>query len=79
MQIDPIIVAAAIALMSAMGALILHFLRGLGSGSLLPRSSVPREDYDAQIAIVKSYADRFGEQTEAVKALTKAVEALAGR
>lgn len=79
MTIDPVIVAAAIALLSAMGGLLLYFLRGLGSGSLLPRTSVPREDYEAQVAMVKSYADRFGEQTEAVKTLTRAVEKLASR
>jgi hypothetical protein len=78
MTTDPVIVSAAIALIAAMGGLLLYFLRRLGDGSLLPRATVPREDYEAQVAIVKSYADRFGEQTDAVRALTKVVEKLAG-
>ena len=76
MTIDPVTVIGAIA---ALGGLLLFFLRAFATGAILPRTTVPREDYDAQVAIVKSYADRFGEQTRAVEKLTAAVEKLAGR
>lgn len=79
MTVDPIIVAAAIGLMTAMGGLLLLVYRSFANGSLHPKATVPREDYDAQVAIVKSYADRFGEQTVAVTRLVKAVEKLADR
>ncbi|MDP9143883.1 MAG: hypothetical protein M3N43_04160 [Actinomycetota bacterium] len=76
MTIDPAIVIGAI---GAMGALLLFIVRAFATGAILPRSTVPREDYDACVAVVKSYADRFGEQTEAVRALTGSVEKLATR
>ncbi len=60
-----------------MGGLLLFIVRAFATGSILPRSTVPREDYDAQVSLVMLYADRFGEQTEAVRALTGAVEKLA--
>lgn len=74
MTIDPAVVIGAIA---AMGGLLLFIVRAFTSGSIHPRSTVPREDYDACVAVVKSYADQFGEQTAAVRALTRAVEKLA--
>ncbi len=79
MVVDPIIVAAAIGLMTAMGGLLMLVYRSFANGSLHPKATVPREDYDAQVAIVAKYADRFGEQTEAVKALVQAVEKMASR
>ena len=75
MTIDPTVVVGAIL---ALSGLLGFFLRAFATGAILPRSTVPREDYDALLATVKEYADRFGEQTSAVAALTKVVEKLAG-
>lgn len=76
MTIDPLAVIGAI---GAMGALLLFIVRAFATGAILPRSTVTRDDYDAQVRLVTSYADRFGEQTRAVERLTAAVEKLASR
>jgi hypothetical protein len=46
------------------------------SGRILPRNTVPREDYEALRQINASYAEKFGQQTDALKALSAAVDKL---
>ena len=42
----------------------------------MSKNVVPRADYERIVAINESYAAKFGEQTEAVKTLTKTVDTL---
>lgn len=49
------------------------------TGRILPRNTVPREDYEALREINASYADKFGQQTEAVKVLSAAITKLASK
>jgi hypothetical protein len=67
LTIEPAVVIGAIA---AMGGLLLLVIRQFMSGTILSRTVVPREDYEAVLAINASYAEKFGEQTAAVGALT---------
>lgn len=73
MTVDPIIVAAAIALLSGMAGLLLLMYRAFMSGDLHPRGTVPRESFDRLTAVNEMYASKFAEQTEAIKALTAVV------
>ena len=73
MTLDPAVVIAAI---SALGALLILMFRLFLTGAIHPRNMVPREDYEAQVAITASYAAKFGEQTEVVKASSTTVEKL---
>lgn len=79
MNVDPVLVTAAIALLTAMGGMLLLVYRSFANGAIHPRSTIPREDYEAQVQIVAQYAERFGEQTKAVEKLIAAVEKLASR
>ena len=68
-------------LLGPLGALGLAFLM-LGlfyTGRILPRNTVPREDLVALLAINASYADKFGQQTEAILVLGAAVAKLASK
>ena len=58
-------------------ALALVMLGLFYSGKILPRNTVPREDYDELAAIVASYATKFDALLEGVKVLSAAVERLA--
>ena len=68
------LVGPAAALVLALAMLSLFY-----TGRILPRNTVPREDYEALRAINATYATRFGEQTDVVKALGATVERLAAR
>jgi hypothetical protein len=65
----PVLITA----IGTLGGLLLLTFRLFLNGTLLSRTTVPREDYDKQVSIVSSYADRFGEQTDAVRSLTQTV------
>jgi hypothetical protein len=69
----PILIAFIGAILSLIGLMVRAFM----SGSVMSRNVVPREDYERQVAIVESYAVKFGEQTDAVKTLTTTVAKLA--
>lgn len=49
------------------------------TGKILPRNTVPREDYEALRAINATYAERFGQTTDAVKVLSAAVDRLVAK
>lgn len=51
-------------------ALLLLMLGGFMSGRILPRNTVPREDYDGLLAVNANYSVIFGQQTEAIGVLT---------
>jgi hypothetical protein len=59
-------------LLGSVGALVLSLLLNYAfmRGWITPRNVVPLERHDKVIAINEGYAARFGEQTDAVKALT---------
>lgn len=71
----PVLISAIVTL----GGLLLLTFRLFLNGTLLSRTTVPREDYEKQVTIAASYADRFGEQTKAVQTLTSIVEKQAGQ
>ena len=71
MVVDPLAIIGAI---SAMGGLLLFILRQFNAGELLSRHVVRREDYDRVLAINEGYATKFGEQTDAIRALASTVE-----
>lgn len=58
-------------------ALALTMLALFYTGRILPRNTVPREDYEALKAVNASYADKFGALLEGVKVLSAAVDRLA--
>jgi hypothetical protein len=68
------LIGPAAALVLALAMLSLFY-----TGRILPRNAVPREDYEALRAINASYAERFGQQTDAVKTLSAAVDRLIAR
>lgn len=72
--IDPAVLIAAIA---ALGGLLIGVFRLFLTGALMPRSVVPREDYEALRQINASYAERFGQVIDAVKGLSAAVDRVA--
>ena len=65
------LVGPAAALVLALAMLSLFY-----TGRILPRNTVPREDYEALRAINATYATRFGEQTDALKVLSATVDRL---
>lgn len=67
MTLDPLAIVGAI---GAMGTLLLVIFRAFATGAIMPRSVVPREDYEALLALNASYASGFATLTEAVKGLT---------
>lgn len=73
MTIDPAIL---IALITALGGLLLFTVRLFLTGAVLPRNAVPREDYDAQKAINKTLVEAIPPLTDAVKQLVATVESL---
>lgn len=66
----PVLIGA----IGALGGLLLLVVRFFLNGTVLSRTTVPREDYAAQVAIAASYAQSFGEQTKAVQSLISAVD-----
>lgn len=74
MTLDPLAVIGAIA---AMGTLLLFIVRAFASGAIMPRSTVPREDLEALRAVNASFAEKFGQQTEAIRLLTEALAVIA--
>lgn len=76
MTVEPAVLIAAIA---ALGGLLVVIVRLFLTGAILPRSAVPREDYDSVVVINASYAGKFGEQTEAIRVLSAAVAGLVSR
>ena len=74
MQIEP---AVLIAFIGSILGLMGLFIRAIMAGDLHPRSVVPREDYEKRGAIADSYAEKFGEQTDAIRALTAVVQDIA--
>jgi hypothetical protein len=77
MTLDPTIVAAALALLAAMGGLLMLVFRSFASGSLHPRSTVPREDYEALRAINATYPVAIRSLVRAVKKLAVSVDRIA--
>jgi hypothetical protein len=73
--VDPVIVTAAIALLTAMGGLLLVMYRAFMSGELHPKNTVPRETFDKVVAINETYATRFEEQTKAIAELAALMRA----
>lgn len=74
MTIDPLVVVGFIAAMvSLVGAIIRMFM----TGAIHPRSTVPREDFDALVAINASYAVGMAARTEAVKGMAEAMKGMA--
>lgn len=73
MTLDPLAVIGAIA---AMGTLLLFIVRAFATGAIMPRSVVPREDYEAMQAVVASYAPAVAALTEAVKGQSESVKKL---
>lgn len=49
------------------------------TGRILPRNTVPREDYEALRQINATYAERFAQQTDAVRLLSAAITKLAAK
>jgi hypothetical protein len=47
------------------------------TGKILPRNTVPREDYDELVGINASYIEKFGLLIDAVKALSASVDRIA--
>lgn len=77
MTIEP---AVLIGFIGAILALLGLVFRMFVNGQLMnPEKAVPRADYDKQVAIVATYAEKFSEQTTAVKGLAGTVERLASR
>lgn len=66
--------AVLITAIGALAGLLILVFRLFLNGTLLSRTTVPREDYDRQVAIVADYAVKFGEQTKAVQSLTGIIE-----
>lgn len=57
-------------------ALALLILSLFYTGRILPRSTVPREDYEALRDVNASYAQKFGEAIEAIKLLGRSIDKL---
>lgn len=74
MTIDPLIVVGAF---TAIGGLLLAIIRMFMTGAIHPRSTVPREDYEASLAVNASYATQMPAQTDAVKGMAEAVKNMA--
>jgi hypothetical protein len=72
-QIDQAVLIAAI---GTLGGLLLLVVRLFLTGKLYSSETVPRHDYDRQIAIVESYAQKFGEQTDAIRTMAATQEKL---
>ena len=76
MTLDPLAVVGAIA---AMGTLLLFIVRAFLTGAIMPRSVVPREDYEALQAVNASYAAGFATLTEAVNRLADRIPRNGGK
>lgn len=57
-------------------ALALLILSLFYTGRILPRNTVPREDYEALRDVNASYAQKFGEAIEAIKLLGRSIDKL---
>lgn len=66
------LIGPAAALVLALGVLYLFY-----TGRILPRNTVPREDYEALRAINAEYAAAVGQLVKAVKALSTSVNRIA--
>lgn len=73
MTIEPAVLIGAIA---TLGGLLIFVVRLFLTGSILPRSAVTREDYEAQRAVIASLVAAIPPLTDAVKGLTVTVESL---
>lgn len=51
-------------------ALALLFLGLFYTGRILPRNTVPREDYEALQAVHASYVEKWGQSVEAIRDLS---------
>lgn len=74
MTIDPLIVVGAF---TAVGGLLLAIIRMFMTGAIHPRSTVPREDYDASLAVIASYAAQKATDTDAQKGMAEALKNMA--
>lgn len=72
--LDPLAIIAAI---TAMGALLIAIVRLFATGAILPRSAVPREDYEALRAINATYPEAIKSLVESVTKLAASVDRIA--
>lgn len=72
--VTPDLIGPVAALVLSLGILFLFY-----TGRILPRNTVPREDYEALRVIHAAYAERFGQTTDAVKVLSAAVDRLVAK
>lgn len=56
------------------GSLLLNYLQA--KGVLLSRHVVPRDQYDRVVAVNEGFQTKFGEQTDAIKTVAAAFQAL---